>query len=514
MSGSDFLPPDQISLDATAELLGARLQVQPGEAHATDRTFYDTFDGLVRDAGSSVVHERGRVSLIDRATGLVQAGEAMAQPTRPLLIADLGPGRLRDALAPVVKLRALLALVHVHSRARALNVLDDERKTVVRMTLEEPVVIASTSRHIPLRPRLRLAAVRGYSDELERVARELTDTLGFRAADQTLADEAVRATGGVPGGIRSKVELALAPTQRADAAAAAVLRALLEVLVANLEGTIAGIDSEFLHDFRVSVRRSRSVQREFKHVFPSAPLTYFRSEFKWLQQATGDARDLDVYVLEFDDLGGLVPAGARADLAPLLSVLEARRQDARRQMARDLRSERASRLFQDWAAFLEELVELPLENREAAQRPVAEVAAARILKVYRRMVKMGSAISGSSPAEEFHALRKRGKELRYLLELFGAPLFSHDVVKPMIKSLKALQDLLGRHQDREVQISLLRSLSGEVARRPGGPAALMAIGVLIEHLGADEQQARAEFAERFEAFASGAQRKRIKAVFS
>ncbi|MGI8864799.1 MAG: CHAD domain-containing protein [Solirubrobacteraceae bacterium] len=514
MSGSEFLAPDEISVDAAAELLGARLQVQPGEAQATDRTFYDTFDGLVRDAGSSVVHERGRVSVVDRATGLVQADGAMAQPTRPLMIADLGPGRLRDALAPVVKLRALLALVHVHSRARALNVLDGERKTVVRMTLEEPAVIASTSRHIPLRPRLRLAAVRGYADEFDRVARELTDTLGFRPADQTLADEAVRAAGGVPGGVRSKVELALPPTQRADGAAATVLRALLAVIAANLEGATAGIDSEFLHDFRVSVRRSRSVQREFKKVFPAAQLSHFRREFNWLQRATGDARDLDVYVLEFDDLAGLVAAETRADLAPLLGVLEDRRQAARRQMARDLRAERTSKLFQDWAAFLEELVELPLEGREGAQRPVAEVAAARILKVYRRMVKMGSAVSDSSPAEEFHALRKRGKELRYLLELFGAPLFSEDVVKPMIKALKSLQDLLGRHQDREVQISLLRSLSDEVAGRPGGPAALMAIGVLIEHLGADEQRTRVEFAERFGAFASGAQRKRIKAVFS
>jgi CHAD domain-containing protein len=514
MSGSEFLAPDQISLDAAAELLGARLQVQPGEAHETDRTFYDTFDGLLWDGGRSVVHEGGRVSVIERATGLEEVGEAMAQPTRPLLVADLGPGRLREALAPMIKLRALLALVHVHSRARALNVLDDERKTVVRMTFEEPAVIASSSRHIPLRPRLRLAPVRGYADELDRVARELTETLGFRAADQPLADEAVRAAGGVPGGISTKVELALAPTQRADAAAAAVLRALLEVIAANLEGTIAGIDPEFLHDFRVSVRRSRSVQREFKKVFPSAPLSYFRDEFKWLQQATGDARDLDVYVLEFDELAGLVPEATQADLAPLLRVLEDRRRDARRQMARDLRSDRASKLFQDWAAFLEELVELPLDDRETARRPVANVAGARIVKVYRRMVKMGSAITPFSPAEEFHALRKRGKELRYLLELFGAPLFSGDVVKPMIKSLKGLQDLLGRHQDREVQISLLRSLSDEFAARPGGPAALLATGVLIEHLGADEQQARAEFSERFEAFASGAQRKRVKAVFS
>jgi CHAD domain-containing protein len=514
MSGSEFLPPDQTSLDSAAELLSARLLVTPGEARVTDRTFYDTFDGLMRAAGRSVVHERGRLSVIDRLSGLEEAGEAMAQPVQPLLARDLDPGRLRDALLPVIKFRALLALVHIHSRARALNVLDEQRKTVVRMTLEEPALIASGSRHLQLRPRLRLTAVRGYAGELADVVHELTATLGFHPADEALVDEAVRAGGGVPGGISSKVELALAPTQRADAAAGAVLRALVEVMEANLKGAIAGIDSEFLHDFRVSVRRSRSVQREFKKVFAPEPLSHFRREFKWLQRATGDARDLDVYVLEFDDLADLVPGVMRADLAPLLSVLKHHRQDARREMARSLRSERTSKLLQDWPAFLEELVELPLAERELAQQPVAEVAAARIVKVYRRMLKMGKAIGPSSPAEDFHALRKRGKELRYLLELFGAPLFEADVVKPMIKALKSLQDVLGRHQDREVQIALLRSLSDQVASRPGGPAALMSVGVLIERLTADERQARLDFAECFDAFASRGQRKRVKDTFT
>ena len=72
------------------------------------------------------------------------------------------------------------------------------------------------------------------------------------------------------------------------------------MIEANLEGTIADLDSEFLHDFRVSVRRSRAVQRELKGVFAPAELARFRAEFRWLQQVTGDARDLDVYVLEFE----------------------------------------------------------------------------------------------------------------------------------------------------------------------------------------------------------------------
>ena len=81
---------------------------------------------------------------------------------------------------------------------------------------------------------------------------------------------------------------------------------------------------------------------------------------------------------------------------------------------------------------------------------------------------MGRAIEPSSPAEEYHELRKKGKELRYLLELFGVKLFDEEAVAPLVKSLKALQELLGRHQDREVQIAMLRSSVEEVATLPGG----------------------------------------------
>ena len=67
---------------------------------------------------------------------------------------------------------------------------------------------------------------------------------------------------------------------------------------ATLPGTIADVDSEFLHDFRVAVRRTRSLQRQLEPVFPPEPLAHFRSEFRWLQQATGPVRDLDVHQLD------------------------------------------------------------------------------------------------------------------------------------------------------------------------------------------------------------------------
>ena len=126
---------------------------------------------------------------------------------------------------------------------------------------------------------------------------------------------------------------------------------------------------------------------------------------------------------------------------------------------------------------------------------------------------MGGRIDDGSPAEALHELRKKGKELRYLLEFF-ASLYPADVIKPMVASLKGLQDVLGRFQDREVQADRLRSLGDEVAMVEGGAPALMAMGVLVQQLAADQAAARAEFTESFAAFAAEEQRALVKRTFT
>ena len=197
---------------------------------------------------------------------------------------------------------------------------------------------------------------------------------------------------------------------------------MLEVIEANLDGAIADLDSEFLHDLRVSVRRSRAVQRELKRVFPPDELAHYRAEFRWLQQATGDVRDLDVHVLEFDDMRALVPEAMRDDLDPLLQRAARAPGRGPPAMVGALRSERATTLLSGGARSWTVSRHAEDERPDAA-RPIAEVSGERIRKVYRRMLRMGDAIEPSSPAEDYHELRKKGKELRYLLELFGVALF-------------------------------------------------------------------------------------------
>ena len=312
----------------------------------------------------------------------------------------------------------------------------------------------------------------------------------------------------------AKVEVAMGYEQRADAAAAAVLRSLIDVVGFNLEGAIAGEDVEYLHQLRIAVRRSRTVQRQFRGAFPALDLPGLRSDFRWLQRATGQARDLDVHVEDFQELSELVPASLRGALEPLHVVLAEHRLRAREDLTRTLRSQRLQELLADWERLLESLVELPVDDRPVAERSIGSLTGERVGAVYHRIIRMGEAIGEDSPAEDYHELRKKGKDLRYLLELFGLRLFDHDVVEPLVRALKGLQDLLGRHQDREVQSALVRSLADEVAVLPGGPSACMAMGVLVDRLAADERAARREFSERFLALTSEEWRVQVAETFS
>ncbi len=474
---SAYLLPDGLDLDRA---LASHLDVQTEPARSSTLTFYDTFDGRLHAAGLTLRHGDGTLAVLDRATGAELTRAPLAAAPARLFGRDLAP-HLRDRLAPIIEMRALMPLAQVATRSRKLAVLNGDAKIVVRLSEESPK---------GLHTRIQTLPVRGYDKDLQRVQKVLTVSLGLTKTDEPLADEAIGATGAPPAGTSSKLEIELTRGQPAGAAAEAVLARTHAIAAANLPGTLDDIDSEFLHDLRVAVRRARSLLRELKTVFPERRLQRLRDDLKWVQAVTGEMRDLDVQLLDFEDYED------RERLAALRDVLMVHRARALTKMRRDLRSRRATRALSAWA-------DLSAINDTPA---IEEIAAERIAKVYRQMLKMGGAIDDETEPEALHELRKKGKELRYLLEFFGG-LFDPDVAKPMVKALKGLQDVLGRHQDFEVQADTLGGLTSEIDDRD----ALLAMGVLIDRLSTEQHRARTEFAAQFAAFAEW--RRPVKATF-
>lgn len=505
--------PDGVDPQALVSFLGERFDVVVEPVTSVSYTVVDTADRRLRGAGADLTVDGGRSgpTLVLREQAGAAPLSADAGRRKRWLIGDLPEGALRDRLAPVVEMRALMPLARVQADVQPLRVCNREAKTVVRMRVATHAALVTGADPVPLSPRLEVTGVLGYPKPLARVLGVLSTEVGLVDAPGSMADEAIAASGGDPEGIRTKVRVALRPDQRTDKAALAVLRDLAGMVEVNLPGTLDDLDTEFLHDLRVAVRRSRSVLRELKGAFPPEKLKVQRDALTWVQAVTGPTRDLDVQLLDWDHLLAEVPASRHAALTPVRTLLDRHRAAALRALRRDLRSAAYRDAWRSYRTFLGSGLG-PARDRPDAKRPIAEVAGRRIRKVYARMVDMGSAIDAASPAAELHDLRKRGKELRYLLELFGG-LWPTDVVKPMVRSLKGLQDVLGTHQDREVQADHLRALADELAGQAGGPDALLALGVLVDQLDAEQRAARAGFAERFAAFAARDQRKVVTGTF-
>ena len=92
----------------------------------------------------------------------------------------------------------------------------------------------------------------------------------------------------------------LRPETFAAVAIAEMLTGFAAAIEENVPGTVASIDTEFLHDLRVAVRRTRSILKLVGDVLPDGLAERFAPEFKWLGDLTTPVRDLDVYLLELD----------------------------------------------------------------------------------------------------------------------------------------------------------------------------------------------------------------------
>ena len=283
---------------------------------------------------------------------------------------------------------------------------------------------------------------------------------------------------------------------------------------ANLPGVRDDLDPEFLHDLRVAVRRTRSALGQIKDVLPPATAARFSREFGWLQELTGPARDLDVFVLELPALAALLPARSRRSLGPLARLLERKRRAAYADLARELEGPRFTRILADWRAFLLRPTPRRPVGAPNALRPCADVARERIARLHRRAVREGAAISDASPAADLHELRKTCKKLRYLVEFFLS-LLERDAAEAAIASLKGLQDTLGGFQDLQVQAGALLGYARELAKEgTAAPPTYLALGMLVERLHERQLKARVEFGTRFGEFSRRAGRKSWKRLLA
>lgn len=489
------------------------LRVRQSEEQYTC-TFYDSYDwrlyakNLTLEAltdGSGL-----RLSLRDFSS----AGEEVILniASMPYFVWDFPNGALRTKLQPILNVRRLLAQTELRCRRVVLNQLNKDEKTVLRVEIDENVINLPDGKEKRLGLYLNVIEITGYPKPYKKVLEFLRETLQLKPRKRKLLVQVLAAHDRQPLDYSSKPDVQLEPQMRCDAAVKLILRHLNATMLANQNGVLGNVDSEFLHDFRVSIRRIRSVLTQLKKVFPKDGLRPFVADFGWLGKITSPARDLDVYLLSFDQYKAALPISIRDDLEPMRTYLQQRHDKVHEQLSHDLCSKHYQSLIERWQYFLESpLAEQPAEKD--ATMPIYAIANRRIWSLYQKIIRDGERIDNRSPAQRLHDLRKTGKKLRYMVEIFRS-LFANKQYKEAITILKNLQDNLGVFQDYEMQVHTIKAFSQDMMAEKGTPVkALLAMGVLVQVLEKYSHQARLQFADRFSEFESKKHMKLCKDLF-
>ncbi|MBN1142589.1 MAG: CHAD domain-containing protein [Deltaproteobacteria bacterium] len=479
------------------------------------RTYFDTFDWRLWHHGSLLVEERSP-NRNDVCWRYLADGRIIGQlpGAVPRFREGFPDSPLGHGIGPIIDIRALLPVAVTQVARHRGKLLNRDDKIVLRIVIEEAIAgeDAETIR-FPVPLRIRLEPLKGYSKPFRKAQSLLEEILALPAAASEL-ETVLEAIGQKAAGYSSRLNLKLGSAMTAGAAVRIIFGRLLETMERNCDGARADIDPEFLHDFRVAVRRTRSLFSQTKGVLPEEAVQRFRPEFKWLGEITGPTRDFDVYLLTFPAYRACLDEAMRPDLEPLLDFLAERQRTAHKKLARQLGSLRCQLLFREWREFLEAPPAKwtwPLK----ADLPIGGIASRRIWKACRLTWQEGMLVTPCSPPETFHEMRILCKKLRYLLEFFQT-LYPPKEIRELIKILKELQDNLGAHQDLTVQIRALQLFAAEMQQERKMPpgAAFIAMGALIDHLKQRRLALGAAFPPLFDRFAEKESRRLCKSLFA
>ena len=260
----------RLPADVVRAALPPRFDVAPeGRPRTLRLTWLDTFDWRLHQAGLTLQHSAG-----SRASDYTLTGDDGEQVTAsakglrwPALAGALPPGPLRARLQPLTEVRALMPTARATATVRQMRVLNADEKTVAWLTVTDLSLAGKNGTGLP--PRLSVTAVRGYQAQTGRIARSLAAAAGVTPAAASPLDDVLAAAGRHPGDYSSKIDVKLTAGMPARCALEEVLLRLLDTLEANVPGTIRDTDTEFLHDLRVAVRRTRSAIKLCGDVLPA-----------------------------------------------------------------------------------------------------------------------------------------------------------------------------------------------------------------------------------------------------
>lgn len=480
---------------------GEEPSVSPGETREITDTYHDTDDWRVYRAGYALRVRRKKGSEAEITMKLLAPAKESGVKRRqeiscPLDGLDLGhpskdSGPVGERLYYLAGPKALKSIFEVRTR-RSTYTLGFNGTPAGEVDLDETTIPAEDEQEPVGFGRVEVEVDPNAFSRFEPFVGELREGCGLSPATRSKYLEGLATRGLEPAGLPDLGPTDVDASLTLNEVAFAVLREQFGSFLSHESGVRLGEDPKELHDMRVAGRRMRAAMRVFADALP-ARLRELENELRWITRALGDMRDLDVQLQLLEGWTSAAPLEDREPLALLGTVLEGRREKARSRMLRVLNSHRYASFVESFTALLQGA---PYRRSKAARQPILEAGPDLIRKRYRKVRKVGDELTESSAPEDYHKLRKRSKKLRYALDflsnVYGKP------VKKTVASLKALQDVLGDHQDAVVAGSYLRELSvaqGRSRRLP--PPTVFAMGGFARRCDEQAQEQRRRFPKAY-----------------
>jgi CHAD domain-containing protein len=469
--------------------------------------FLDTFEWSLWFAGLMLWEQGGWLRLGTREDDWIGA-ELASTPiagATPRFARDFSDAPLGGIVRPLIGLRALLPVARLETHHTLIELLDANRKTVLRLDLQE---VGDRSERVLL---IQGRPLRGYEPEALRAA-ELLAPFAVEDGGEGPLIRAFRRMGKEPRAYTLRPDFALSVDLPAREAVRQIVGRMLAIARENERGIIEDVDTEFLHDARICLRKIRAVLSLLKDVYPPEETARLKAAFSRLGRETNCLRDLDVELLARPDFAARLPPPLREGLDEMFADFAAARLEEQQRIAARLASADHRREMEALARFFGETD--GLAPSAASDVPVGPLAAAQIFRRYRKIRKLGRKLGPDTPNTEIHAVRVQGKKLRYLLEFFSE-LFDAEELKPLEKQLRRLQNRLGRFNDLAVQQRALWAYWE--TRQAKGKATVelaLSLGGLVSLLHRDQEAERAEVHAALEEFASASVAARFAAVFA
>jgi len=275
--------------------------------------------------------------------------------------------------------------------------------------------------------------------------------------------------------------------RRSDPAAAFLLGRLrdgLRVARQYEKGIRDDVDTECLHQYRVHLRRVRSLASLGRMWELIPEWNRLKVVLRALQQQTNELRDLDVLLLDFPELQARLPWDEGPRLAGWETSLRQRRQKEFRRVKAWLESEEHR--------FASDEVDRLFDDLTTLGEPwsVGEWTASAFTKSSGALRRSLRGWEEDPPDSALHEVRIQTKRLRYVLDGLG-DLGPAPVVRTLTTILKETQEGLGVFQDRSILLDRLKA-ERQSFRSGKSPVDPLTFGMLVGALAAEQTYRKAE----------------------